>query len=107
MLKSRLSQKQGIANPFINWKVFTKALLESALHHIPLSDLIKLFRVQLSDLHSYRTGMPDLIAFKDGGYLWIEVKGPGDKLQNNQLRWIKHFCELNIPFKACFCYQFE
>jgi hypothetical protein len=29
----------------------------------------------------------------------VEVKGPGDKLQNNQKRWIKTFSSNEIPFQ--------
>jgi hypothetical protein len=49
--------------------------------------------------------MPDLIAFKDEGFHWIEVKGPGDKLQDNQWRWIKEFERLSVPFSVCYVNQ--
>ncbi|TOP05084.1 hypothetical protein CGH26_21855, partial [Vibrio parahaemolyticus] len=55
-----------------------------------------------SDLKLYRNGMPDLIAFRDNEFEWIEVKGPGDKLQDNQWRWIKEFSRLNVPFVVCY-----
>lgn len=64
--------------------------------------LMELFKVQLSDLKLYRNGMPDLIAFKGEQFEWIEVKGPGDKLQDNQWRWIKEFNRLNVPFAVCY-----
>jgi hypothetical protein len=39
-----------------------------------------------------RTGFPDLIQFwpAERRYDMIEVKGPGDRLQDNQLRWIDY-----------------
>ncbi|GAK84241.1 hypothetical protein JCM19238_1807 [Vibrio ponticus] len=64
--------------------------------------LVNLIKVQLSDLKLYRNGMPDLIAFKDGQFEWIEVKGPGDKLQDNQIRWFKQFRRLSVPFSVCY-----
>lgn len=32
----------------------------------------------------------------------IEVKGPGDRLQDNQKRWLAFFAEQDIP--VCVCY---
>lgn len=94
--------KQGISNPFVNWGYINEELLALALEYIPNGMLVELFKVQLSDLKLYRNGMPDLIAFKDGQFEWIEVKGPGDKLQDNQWRWIKEFNRLNVPFSVCY-----
>ncbi|MDA0148209.1 VRR-NUC domain-containing protein [Vibrio sp. LaRot3] len=94
-------KKYGISNPFVHWSIFSKELLQQAIHTIPRHQLIALFEVLTGDLKLYRSGMPDLIAFKDQRFEWIEVKGPGDKLQDNQYRWIKHFQQLEIPFKLC------
>lgn len=94
--------KFGINNPFVQWNSLTSQLLQEAIEAIPSETVSALFRIQLSDLKLYRNGMPDLIAFKDGHYRWIEVKGPGDKLQDNQWRWIKHYQALNIPFSVCY-----
>jgi hypothetical protein len=96
--------KIGISNPFVSWAYVNEELLSLALEHIPNALLVELFNVQLSDLKLYRNGMPDLIAFKDGKFEWIEVKGPGDKLQDNQWRWIKEFNRLNVPFSVCYVY---
>lgn len=94
--------KQGISNPFVHWAALDETLIQLALSHIPHGMLAGLFEVQLSDLKLYRNGMPDLIAFKDGRFTWIEVKGPGDKLQDNQWRWIDHFHRLGAPFSVCY-----
>ena len=31
----------------------------------------------------------------------IEVKGPGDRLQDNQRRWIGFFCHHGMPVEVC------
>ncbi|GAM78103.1 hypothetical protein JCM19241_4808 [Vibrio ishigakensis] len=67
--------------------------------------LVELIKVMLSDLRLFRTGMPDLIAFKDGQYLWVEVKGPGDKLQDNQIRWMGEFERLGVHFCVAYVNQ--
>jgi hypothetical protein len=101
-LSDTYRNKFGISNPFVSWTHLEEELLQQALKHISGDMLAELFKVQLSDLKLYRNGMPDLIAFKDGTFEWIEVKGPGDKLQDNQWRWIKEFHRLNVPFSVCY-----
>ena len=66
-----------------------------------LSGDIALFERLLSDLRYHRTGLPDLIHFPhDGGYRLIEVKGPGDRLQKNQQRWMAFFARQDIPHRV-------
>ncbi|HIL96585.1 MAG TPA: VRR-NUC domain-containing protein, partial [Pseudomonadales bacterium] len=44
------------------------------------------------------SGFPDLIVFPASqGYRLTEIKGPGDKLQNNQKRWFRFFKASGIP----------
>ncbi|MCG9681145.1 VRR-NUC domain-containing protein [Vibrio sp. Isolate23] len=94
--------KVGVNNPFVSWNVFTPQLLENALTFIPSSLLCQLFKIMLQDLKLYRNGLPDLVLFKDGKFEWMEVKGPGDRLQDNQWRWIDHFQKLHVPFSVCY-----
>jgi hypothetical protein len=53
----------------------------------------------LFDLKENRRGFPDLIAFggNTGEYCMIEVKGPGDALQDSQKRWLRYFSAQHIP----------
>ena len=57
------------------------------------------FRRLLQDIKANRTGMPDLIQFYPAqrSYRMIEVKGPGDRLQDNQLRWLDFCAEPGMP----------
>jgi hypothetical protein len=54
-----------------------------------------------------RTGFPDLVRFwplrSDAGsrYELVEVKAPGDKLQDNQIRWLAYCTEQGIPVRVC------
>ncbi|NQZ10656.1 MAG: VRR-NUC domain-containing protein, partial [Algicola sp.] len=36
----------------------------------------------------------------DGGYELVEVKGPGDRLQKNQLRWMQYFHQQGIRHRV-------
>ncbi|ENF8747285.1 VRR-NUC domain-containing protein [Vibrio fluvialis] len=101
-LRLRWQNKFSIANPFVFWTDCDESLFELTEQSFPRALLIDLFKVQLSDLKLYRNGMPDLILFKDGEFEWVEVKGPGDKLQDNQWRWIDQFSRLNVPFSVCY-----
>ncbi|CAG9295399.1 VRR-NUC domain-containing protein [Celerinatantimonas diazotrophica] len=98
----RYQQKQGFANPLFDWQALPKNLLEAALWHIPARIWQQLFRYQLFDLRLTRAGMPDLFIWNEHNYGWLEVKGPNDKLQNNQLLWLKQLMKLNQPVAVCY-----
>ncbi len=90
-------QKNGIANPLVSWQRLNRLLLVQALKRIPVSHWLHLFEFLCKDIRNHRSGLPDLVFFPDtGGYQLIEVKGPGDRLQKNQLRWMHHFALGNI-----------
>ncbi len=94
-------RKNGLANPLVNWQRLTEELLLIALQRIPARDWQVMLQRLLADLQHHRNGMPDLIAFPDtGGYQWLEVKGPGDKLQKNQLRWLAFFADHDIDHRV-------
>jgi len=89
--------KLGISNDWVNWSLLTEEIIIQSTSTIPSNILYELFTRLLFDLRSNRSGLPDLIMFKANQYRWVEVKGPGDKLQNNQIRWLKKFAELGSP----------
>lgn len=94
-------RKVGLANPLVNWQRLHEELLLIALQRIPARHWQAMLQRLLADLQHHRNGMPDLIAFPDaGGYQWLEVKGPGDKLQKNQLRWLAFFAEHDIDHRV-------
>ncbi|MGR5284101.1 VRR-NUC domain-containing protein [Vibrio maritimus] len=101
-LVDRHKNKNGLQNPFIVWELLDDSWLTLAMESIPNDQLVGLFEVILSDIRAYRAGQPDVVAFKDGDWVWYEVKGPGDKLQHNQIRWMKQFERLNIRYQVCY-----
>ncbi|WP_375172429.1 VRR-NUC domain-containing protein [Marinobacter sp.] len=100
--------KYGISNPFVVWPVLTEDLLEVSLDCLPADDLEKLFRRLLRNIREHRSGLPDLIRFfpnrNDGQkrYELIEVKGPGDRLQDHQVRWLEFFAREGMPASVCY-----
>ena len=100
IVNDNLYHKRGVQNPMVNWHLCRKHIIDLALSRIPADTWRALFEQILSDIKNYRSGQPDLAFFPDsGGYQFIEVKAPGDKLQKNQLRWMKFFDQQNIPHK--------
>jgi hypothetical protein len=97
-------EKNGLQSPFVAWDWLERGILELALRCIPAAHL-KLWCLRiLQDVKDNRTGFPDLIQFwpEEGRYEMIEVKGPGDRLQDNQLRWIDYCREHGMPVTVCY-----
>ena len=100
--------KQGIANPFVVWPVLDEDLLELAMDCIPAHHLEALFRRLLNNIREHRSGFPDLIRLvpeaddPEQRYEMIEVKGPGDRLQDHQVRWLHFFAREGIPASVCY-----
>jgi hypothetical protein len=103
-LQKTFIAKQGIANPLINWQILDEQLLLLALGCIPAKDLRAIFQRMLFDLKRNTSGLPDLIQFfpSQQTYKLIEVKGPGDRIQDNQQRWMTYFQEHGIPAEVCY-----
>ena len=99
VIRQRLKDKRGITNSFINWSVMTEELVDRALTFIPADHLKAIFARLLTDIRTHRSGFPDLIRFTNGSdrYELIEVKGPGDRLQDNQKLWLDFFVRNEIP----------
>ncbi len=100
--------KQNITNPFVTWPALSEKLLTRALDCIPASDLQILFERLLTNIREHRSGFPDLIRFYPDNpnskprYEMIEVKGPGDRLQDHQIRWLHFFARRGIAASVCY-----
>ena len=103
-IRATLAAKHGIVSPFVSWEVLDGGLLDLALACMPAFHLKKAFERILLDIKSNRSGLPDLIQFwpAERSYRMIEVKGPGDRLQDNQLRWIAYCAEHAMPVSVCY-----
>jgi hypothetical protein len=102
-------EKSGIQSPFVFWEILSEELLELALACIPAAHLKKWFDRILLDIKSNRAGFPDLIRFwpEEKRYQMIEVKGPGDRLQDNQIRWIDFCATHDMPVTVCYVQWLE
>lgn len=97
-------EKQGLLSPFVFWGLLDEPLLEQALACVPAAHLRCCFERLLQDVANNRTGLPDLIQFwpAERRYRMIEVKGPGDRLQDNQQRWIDYAMQHGLPLSVCY-----
>jgi hypothetical protein len=98
------NEKWGIQSPFVRWHHLDKALLQSALDCFPAAHLKLWFEWIIRDIKENRAGFPDLVQFypEQGKYRMIEVKGPGDRVQDNQKRLLEYCVSHGIPVEVCF-----
>ncbi|GAA5194171.1 VRR-NUC domain-containing protein [Ferrimonas gelatinilytica] len=69
-------------------KRFGRDLLARSAQCLAPAQWIALIRHLLFDLRQNRAGMPDLVVIQQEKLLWLEVKGPHDRLRDNQRRWL-------------------
>ncbi|MGJ8522690.1 Fanconi-associated nuclease 1 [Carnimonas sp. R-84981] len=96
-------RKQGIQSPFVAWGWIDEPLITLALRCIPAQHLRYWCEWLMRDIKRNRAGFADLIQFypEQQRYRMIEVKGPGDRLQDNQKRMIA-FCHAHdLPIAVC------
>ena len=103
-IRQHFCEKQGIQSPFVFWHMLDAELLSLALDCIPASHLKVLFNRILLDIKTNRSGLPDLIQFwpKEQRYNMIEVKGPGDRVQDNQRRWMDYCIGHGVPISLVY-----
>jgi hypothetical protein len=101
-IRRHFEQKAGVQSPFVFWGMLTDELIELALGCLPAAHLKLWFARLLADIRENRSGLPDLIRFWPGQqrYELIEVKGPGDKLQDNQTRWLRYCISHGMPVRV-------
>ncbi|WP_394842279.1 VRR-NUC domain-containing protein [Pendulispora brunnea] len=67
---------------------------------LPPEHVARILRCLAGDYWRHYLGWPDLIAYRMDEYCFLEVKGSGDKLSENQKTWIDaNRRELLLPFK--------
>ncbi len=104
VILQNFARKWGRQSPFVHWGALSEELLTLALDCIPAPHLTLCFQRLLRDLKANRAGLPDLIQFwpDEQRYQLIEVKGPGDRLQDNQKRWLAFFQMHQIPVSVAY-----
>ncbi|MDR3096930.1 MAG: VRR-NUC domain-containing protein [Paraburkholderia sp.] len=98
-IEQRFGEKHGIQSPYVAWPALDAALLALALDCFPAAHLRLWFERLLREPAANRSGLPDLVRFwpHERRYELIEVKGPGDRLQDNQRRWLAYCAAHGLP----------
>ena len=99
LLRDAYSRYADFQCRWVDWRRLDEALLQVATGVIPDTHLLAVLERMLFDPRENRRGFPDLIALGEdpGEYCLIEVKGPGDALQESQKRWLRFFAQQEIP----------
>lgn len=102
-MRENFVRKSGMQSPFVYWDTLTETLLEQALACLPPAHLAHWFERILDDIGDNRSGFPDLIQFwpQQRRYRMIEIKGPGDRLQDNQIRFLDFCLQREMPVAVC------
>lgn len=103
IIRERFVVKAGIQAPFIAWGLLDRSLLECALECFPTAHLQLWFDWIVRDVVENRTGFPDLVQFWPGErrYRMLEIKGPKDRLRDNQRRFLEFCARHQIPVFVC------
>jgi hypothetical protein len=102
-IRRRFFAKAGIQAPFVAWGLLTERLLGLALRCFPAAHLRLWFEWIVQDVVDNRAGFPDLVQFwpSENRYRMVEVKGPGDRLQDNQRRFFEFCNRHGMPVFVC------
>jgi VRR-NUC domain-containing protein/Fanconi-associated nuclease 1-like protein len=99
----RFVDRYGTASPFVAWGLVDEAMLRMAFECIPAQHLALWFQWMVRDIKTNKAGFPDLVQFwpRERRYRLIEVKGPGDRLQDNQVSCLAYMLEHAMPVSVC------
>jgi hypothetical protein len=102
-VRQRFHEKRGLASPLVDWQRLTEEVLELALACIPATTIEAACRRILADIAVHRAGQPDLVQFyrEQASFRLIEVKGPGDRLQDHQREWQHFWTQQGIDISVC------
>jgi hypothetical protein len=103
-IQRHFAAKAGMQSPFVAWGNLSRQLLNRALRCFPAAHLRLWFEWIARDVRENRAGFPDLVQFwpREQRYRMIEVKGPGDRLQDNQRRFLEFCAAHQMPVSVCY-----
>ncbi|RDX56460.1 hypothetical protein OH76DRAFT_1550917 [Lentinus brumalis] len=91
----------------VRWDLFTREDLISITKCLQPSALVAICRLMCEDYAARTGGVPDLIVWNEEQQWakFVEVKGPGDTLQENQKVWIDVLLQAGMPVDVCHVYE--
>ncbi len=97
-LQRRYEAKAGVQNRWFHAERVPWSAIAALLARMDKPVLWALLQRLASDLRHYRSGLPDLFAWREQQYRFIEVKGPGDRLQESQTAWLAYFAAQDVHY---------
>ena len=91
---------QGYQCRWVNWRYIDIDLVERATSIVPDAHLMAIWERMLFDPGERTGGAFQILLpwdMQPGDYCLIEIKGPGDALQDSQKRWLRFFQAQAIP----------
>ncbi len=97
LVAARLKQLEGLTAMLLNPQVLQPADWLDVAEQIGADKIIALAKYLFNDVRSRRSGQPDLLVCSaTGQWRFVEVKGPGDLLQDHQRDWFEILDQLDI-----------
>ncbi len=78
----------GRCRPIWDWERFSLQQLIAAAGSLPRSVLLMVTQRIVLNYSQYRCGLPDLLIWKQDDIAFAEIKGPRDKLSEQQIEWL-------------------
>ena len=95
---------RGVANRLVDWRVFDEDTLGRLLEGLGTTTVRKLLAFVSADLDNARRGFPDLtVVYGPGRFEFVEVKGPNDRLRDDQYLWIARLRAAGLPVRVARC----
>ncbi|CDO73570.1 hypothetical protein BN946_scf185014.g40 [Trametes cinnabarina] len=98
---------EGVVCVGVRWDMFAKDDLVGIVKCMDPKALAVICRLMCEDYAGRTGGVPDLIVWneEEGWAKFVEVKGPGDSLQENQKVWIDVLLQAGMPVEVCHVYE--
>ncbi|MCY3821991.1 MAG: VRR-NUC domain-containing protein [Gammaproteobacteria bacterium] len=95
---------RGVANRLVDWGAFDEDTLSRLLEGLGADTVRKLVGFAGEDLDNARRGFPDLtVVYGPGRFEFVEVKGPNDRLRDDQYLWIERLRAADLPVRVARC----
>ena len=103
-LLARCCAHRGVANRLVDWRAFDADTLDRLLDGLGMDTVRKLVAFASEDLDNARRGFPDLtVVYGPGRFEFVEVKGPNDRLRDDQYLWIGRLRAADLPVRVARC----
>lgn len=103
-LLARCRAHRGVANRLVDWRAFDANTLDRLLDGLGMDTVRKLVAFASEDLDNARRGFPDLtVVYGPGRFEFVEVKGPNDRLRDDQYLWIDRLRAADLPVRVARC----